>query len=138
MKKFLYILSFFMILSSAAFAQDDEGGKVSDRMREYLQKRLNLSKSEAERFGPVFLNYFNELRRTNQESKGDRLMQQQKIVDLKLRYRDQFKNIMGEKRSNDVFQYEHDFVDEVKRLRQERLQNKNEDRPIKRLKGQLQ
>jgi hypothetical protein len=125
-------------MSCSALAQDDDGGgKISDRMREYLQKRLNLSKSEADRFGPVFLNYFNELRKTNQDFKGDRLVQQQKIVDLRLRYRDQFKNIMGEKRSNDVFQYEHDFVDEVKRLRQERIENKNDNRPMKRLKGQL-
>ena len=138
MKKILYTLSFFILISSSALAQDDDaGGKISDRMREYMQQRLNLSKSEADRFGPVFLNYFNELRKTNQEFKGDRLVQQQKIVDLRLRYRDQFKNIMGEKRSNDVFQYEHDFVDEVKRLRQERMENKNDNRPIKRSKGRL-
>ncbi|MEO6069819.1 MAG: hypothetical protein ABIN57_01520 [Chitinophagaceae bacterium] len=138
MKKILYILSFFMCLTYSSFAQDDDGGKISARMREYLQKRLDLSKSEVDRFGPVFLNYFNELRKTNQDFKGDRLVLQQKVVDLKLRYRDQFKNIMGDKKSNDVFQYEHDFVDEVKRLRQERIQNKNDDRPIKRIKGQLQ
>ena len=127
-----------MCLTYSSFAQDDDGGKISARMREYLQKRLDLSKSEVDRFGPVFLNYFNELRKTNQDFKGDRLVLQQKVVDLKLRYRDQFKNIMGDKKSNDVFQYEHDFVDEVKRLRQERIQNKNDDRPIKRIKGQLQ
>jgi len=126
-----------MLLTTASFAQD-QGGRIPDRMQEYLQKRLNLSKSEADKFGPVFLNYFNELRKTNQEFKGDRLVLQQKIVDLKLRYRDQFKNIMGEKRSNDVFQYERDFVDEVKKVRQERMENKGNDRPNKRNKGQLQ
>jgi hypothetical protein len=93
-------------------------------MNEYLQKRLNLSKAEADRFSPVFMNYFNELRNTSQQYKGDRLVMQQKIVDLRLRYRDQFKNIMGEKRSNDVFVYEREFVNEVKELRKERLQNK--------------
>ena len=137
MKRILYILSFCMLLTTASFAQD-QGGRIPDRMQEYLQKRLNLSKSEADKFGPVFLNYFNELRKTNQEFKGDRLVLQQKIVDLKLRYRDQFKNIMGEKRSNDVFQYERDFVDEVKKVRQERMENKGNDRPNKRNKGQLQ
>ena len=137
MKRILYILSFCMLLTTASFAQD-QGGRIPDRMQEYLQKRLNLSKSEADKFGPVFLNYFNELRKTNQEFKGDRLVLQQKIVDIKLRYRDQFKNIMGEKRSNDVFQYECDFVDEVKKVRQERMENKGNDRPNKRNKGQLQ
>jgi hypothetical protein len=122
MKKILYILSFFMILGTNSFAQD--GAKVRERMQAYLQKRLNLSRAESERFTPVFLNYFNELRQTNQQFRGDRLILQQKIVDLRLRYREQFKPIMGEKRSNDVFIYEHDFIDEVKRLREERIQNR--------------
>lgn len=126
MKKILYILSCVLLLSTASFAQDDRGNgdKIRERMTEYLQKRLNLSKSEAERFGPVFMQYFNDLRSTTQEYKGDRLVLQQKIIDLRLRYRDQFKNIMGEKRSNDVFNYEREFVNEVKEIRKERLQNK--------------
>ena len=127
MKRILYIVTLFLSLSTASFAQEEErgaGAKVRERMEMYLQKRLSLSKSEAERFSPVFLNYFNELRQTNQQFRGDRLVLQQKIVDLKLRYREQFKPIMGEKRSNDVFTYEHDFVNEVKQLRQERIQNR--------------
>jgi hypothetical protein len=129
MKRILYILSLFLMLSGAAFGQEEErgnGAKVRERMQEYLQKRLSLSRGEAERFTPVFINYFNELRQTNQQFRSDRLILQQKIVDLRLRYREQFKPIMGEKRSNDVFTYEHDFVDEVKRLREERLHNRVE------------
>ncbi len=125
MKFFLYLLIVLFTFNSASFAQDDEGGeKIHERMTEYLQKRLQLSKSEADRFGPVFLEYFHELKRTHQENKGDKLVLQQKIFYLRLRYREQFKGIMGEKRSNDVFKYERDFVNEVKQLRQERMQNK--------------
>jgi hypothetical protein len=122
MKRILYIFS-FIILSAISYAQDEDGqgSKIRERMTEYIQQRLNLSKPEAERFGPVFLNYFNELRKTNQEYKGDRLVLQQKVAELRLNYRNQFKNIVGEKKSNDVFTYERDFVDEVKKLRQERL-----------------
>jgi hypothetical protein len=134
MKKFLHILALFLTLSTAAFAQDEggNGAKIRQRMEQYLQKRLNLSRGEAERFSPVFLNYFNELRQTNQQFRGDRLVLQQKIVDLRLRYRDQFRPIMGEKRSNDVFVYEHEFVDELKRLREERIQNRRDLKPGKR------
>ena len=84
-------MSFFVFMGTASFAQDDEGGngeKIRQKMTEYIQKRLDLSKSEAERFEPVFMQYFNELRRTNQQYKSDRLILQQKIVDLRLRYRD--------------------------------------------------
>ena len=139
MKSLLYILVLMLSLQTAAFGQDhdrDDAGKVRKSMMEYMQKRLGLSRGEAERFEPVFLNYYNELRRTTRENRGDKLVLQQKIVDLKLRYREQFKNIMGEKRSNDLFVYERDFVEEVKELRNERLMHQN-NRPNKR-GGQLQ
>jgi hypothetical protein len=135
MKRLLYTVLFFLTFYTAA-AQDD-GGKVRDRMTEYIQKRLDLSKKEAERFGPVFINYFNELRKTNQDYKGDRLLLQQKVTDLRLRYRDQFKPIIGEKKSNDVFTYERAFIEEVKSLQQERQGGGSDNRPNKRLKGQL-
>lgn len=139
MKKLLYILGFFtLLITTTTFAQDEQGGgKVREKMQEYLQKRLNLSQSEAEKFGPIFLNYFNELRQTNREFKGDRLVLQQKIADLRLRYRDQFKGVMGEKRSNDIFVYERDFVNDVRHLQEERMGNKD-DRPVRRGKGLLQ
>ena len=125
MKIILYLFSFF-ILSTTAFGQDDtgQGAKIRERMTEYIQKRLSLSKSEAEKFGPVYLNYFNEVRKINQEYKGDKLVLQQKIVELRLNYRDQFKTIVGEKKSNDVFTYEREFINEIKELRNERSQNK--------------
>jgi hypothetical protein len=124
MKKIFYILSFLSVISISSFAQDSDGGKLRQKMTEYVQQKLGLSKTEAERFGPVFLDYFKELRKTNQDYKGDRLVLQQKIVELRLKYRDQFKPIVGEKRSNDVFIYEREFVKEVKELREDRLQNR--------------
>lgn len=140
MKRILYLLSFIMVLSTASYAQDDDrnGNKVQEQMNVYVQKRLGLSKAEAERFSPVFQSYFNELRQTNQQYKGDRLVMQKKIVDLRLKYRNQFKNIVGDKKSNDVFNYERDFVEEVKALRNDRLQNKSNNRDNKRSKGLLQ
>ncbi|HZF63630.1 MAG TPA: hypothetical protein VEZ55_04065 [Chitinophagaceae bacterium] len=127
MKRFLYIVSFFLLSVTASVAQDDDGQgtTIRERMTEYIQNRLHLSKAEAERFGPTFINYFNELRKVNQEYKGDKLLLQKKIVETRLNFRNQFKDIVGEKRSNDVFVYERDFVDEVKRIRQERMQNDN-------------
>jgi hypothetical protein len=134
MKKILYLFVLLLAFAFPSFAQEEgkNGEKVRERMREYLQKRLNLSNAEADRFGPLYLEYFTELRKTNQQYKGDRLVLQQKIVDLRLRYREEFKKVVGEKRCNDVFTYERDFVDEVKKIRQERSQNPNEGRPGKR------
>jgi len=125
MKKIFYLLSFLSVLSISSLAQDADGaGKLREKMTEYIQQKLGLSKNEADRFSPVFLDYFKELRKTNQDFKGDRLVLQQKIVELRLKYRDQFKPIIGEKRSNDVFTYEREFIKEVKELREDRLQNR--------------
>jgi hypothetical protein len=133
MKRIVYILIFAFSLSSVSFAQgdDDAGGKLRDKMIEYIQNKLNLSRAEAEKFQPVFLDYLKDMRSTKQQFGGDRLILQQKIIDLKIRYRDQFKPIIGESRSNDVFRHEHDFVEKAIQERNERLQNRLDSRANK-------
>jgi hypothetical protein len=134
MKKLLIILSMFMLASVKLFAQeDDDNGneKIRDKMSQYIQERLNLSKAEAEKFSPVFLRYFREWRTTLRTTKEEPvIIRQQKIVDLRLRYRDEFKQIIGEKRSNEVFDHQRDFIRGMKQVQQERLQKINE-RPRK-------
>ena len=112
MKTILYILFFFFAIQPA-FAQDEQPGTLREKMVEYIQGKLGLDRTEAERFQPVFLEYLKDLRKTNQDNKGDRLVLQQKVAELRLRYRDQFKPIVGEKRSNDVFKHERDFVEKA-------------------------
>jgi hypothetical protein len=133
MKRIVYILVFALSLSSMCFAQgdDDAGGRLRDKMIEYIQNKLNLSKAEAEKFQPVFLDYLKDMRSTKQQFGGDRLILQQKIVDLRIRYRDQFKPIIGEPRSNAVFQHEHDFVEKAIQERNDRLQNRLDSRANK-------
>lgn len=126
MKKILLILLLLFSFSGIKlYAQDDEGGneKIRDKMNEFIQQRLNLSKGEAEKFSPVFLRYFREWRTTLRTTKDEPvLLREQKIVDLRLRYRDQFKGIIGDKRSNEVFDHQRTFIKEMKNLRQERLE----------------
>ena len=133
MKRIAYILIFVFSLSGSALAQDadDGAGKLRDKMIEYIQTRLGLSKPEAEKFQPVFLDYLRDMRSTKQQFKGDRLILQQKIIDLRIRYRDQFKPIIGEARSNAVFQHEREFVDKAIKERNDRLQNRPDSRANK-------
>ena len=110
-----------------SFAQQDEQpgeGTIREKMVEYIQNKLGLSKAEAEKFQPVFIDYFRELKRTNREFKGQGLELQQKIIEVRLRFREQFKPIIGEKRSNDVFTHERDFVQTLKDIRKERLEGR--------------
>jgi hypothetical protein len=123
MKKILFMLSLFLITSNAVKAQEDD--KIRDKMREYIQQRMGLTQNEAERFAPIFLRYFREWRTTLKNNQGDRLILQQKVVELRLRYRTEFKEILGERRSNEVYQHQEKFIKELKDIiRQERMQNK--------------
>ncbi|HEU4471941.1 MAG TPA: hypothetical protein VFR58_12695 [Flavisolibacter sp.] len=141
MKKIFYIFIFVFTTVGAAFGQDDEdhgGEKIREKMVEYIQEKLGLSKTETEKFTPVLISYFKELRKTNNEFRGDRLVLQQKIAELRLRFRDQFKPIIGEKRSNDVFTHEKEFIQKVREERNLRLQNRKDGAANKRFRALLQ
>lgn len=124
MRKILLILSLFFTSSLTILAQNDPdqdgNDRIRDKMNEYIQKRLNLSNEEAKKFSPVFLKYFQEWRQTIRENKGDKLVLQQKIVDLRLRYRTQFREILGEKRGNQVYNHQERFIQELRSIRKER------------------
>ena len=140
MKKLLYLFVFLFTMTSVSFAQeeDDPGGKLREKMVEYIQTKLNLTKPEADKFQPIFLDYLKQLRSTKQEFRGDRLLLQQKIAELRLRYRDQFKPVIGEQRSNEVFRHEHDFVEKVKQEFKERKENRQGGSANKRTRTLLQ
>ena len=124
MKKIVFILSLFMLTSSALMAQDDGDDKLRDKMREYIQQRMKLSDNEAEKFTPIFLRYIREWRTTLKENRSDRLILQQKVVELRLRYRNEFKDIVGEKRSNQIFQHQEKFIQELRIINKERIERR--------------
>ena len=57
MKKIILITGFLLFIGAHGFTQqkEDDGGKIREKMTEYLQKRLRLSKNEADKFSPVEL-----------------------------------------------------------------------------------
>ncbi|MBB1283176.1 hypothetical protein HRH25_02240 [Flavisolibacter sp. BT320] len=134
MKKIFYTLIFCFTLQTS-FAQDDGPGaaRLKEKMVEYIQTKLGLNKTEAERFQPLFMDYLRQLRDVKQEHKDDKLVLQQKIIEVRLKFRDQIKPVVGEKRSNEVFTHEREFVEKVQDVRKERLQeNKGRGRGNKR------
>ena len=129
MKKLFYVLVLVFSLSGVSNAQslvDNSGvGRIREKLVQYVEDKLTLSRDETSRFEPIYMNYLRDLRSTNQQYKGDKLVLQDKVVELRLRYRDQFKPIIGEKRSNDVFVYEREFVKQAREEMQTRLQGRH-------------
>jgi hypothetical protein len=139
MKRYLLILTLFFLTGFAAFAQegdnDDRGNKLQEKMRDYIQKKLNLTKNEAERFSPVFIRYIVELRRTHNEYLGDKPMRQLKVAELRVRFRNEFKQIVDEQRANKVYDYQREFEIKIK----EEIQNRRlENQPIRRNRSLLE
>ena len=130
MKRYLLILTLFFTTGFTGFAQDDEAddrmGKLQEKMQLYIQKRLNLSKGEAQKFSPIFLRYISELRKTHRENKIDRPMLQLKVAELRVRFRNEFRQVMDEQRANKVFQHQREFEDKI---RQEILERRQQNKP---------
>ena len=116
MKKYLVIV-ILMFSGLAAVAQDDadaaKGDKIRDRMKSYIQEKLGLTKDEAEKFTPIFIKYFKEFRQTRADFKDDKLVMKQKIIELRIRYRTEFRGIMDEQKANRVYVVEDEFRQKV-------------------------
>ena len=130
MKKLLVILGLSFFTSTVCFSQDgdNDNDKIREKMSEFIQRRMGLSRADAERFNPVFMRYFREWKTTIQTNRNDRPMLQLRVAELRIRYRTEFKDIVGEKRCNQIYDHQEVFIHEIQRLRQEQLNR----RPIRR------
>jgi hypothetical protein len=133
MRKIYFILTLVLFTGFALQAQNDD--KIRDKMTEFIQKRMKLSRNEAERFTPVFVRYFTEWRQTLRENKDDVLFRQQKIAELRIRYRGEFRDIVGEKRSTDIFRQQEVFIEQLQKMREEQLNNRRDERTNKRFRS---
>ena len=124
MKKILLILSLVFLPATVLLAQDDDTDdgieNVRDKMAEYIKKRLNLNDAEAKKFTPAFIDYFKEWRKTIKENKGDNLLLRRKVTELQVRHRNKFREIIGENRSNQVFEHQRKFLQELRDLQKNR------------------
>ena len=142
MKKVFYILFFLSVSTTTSFAQNDgndQNDRIREKMKEFIQKRLRLSNAETEKFSPVFIRYFNEWRQTlrNKES-VPKLDLQQRVVELRIRYRNEFREIVGERKSNQVYENQEIFIDGLrKNMQAERIKNK-EDRTNRRFRSMIE
>ncbi len=144
MKKWFAILIVLFMAGTAVQAQNDnddptpQESKIRERMQEYIQNRLNLSRNEAERFTPVFVRYFREFAQTHRTYRGDRLILQQKIIDLRLRYRNEFRQVIDEQRANKVYHYEDEFRKKAMEIIRENRRDRIGNKPLQRNRSLLQ
>ena len=127
MKKFLLILLAIVGTISFANAQNGNGQrqeKIQALKIAFITQKLQLTPQEAEKFWPVYNQYNNEIRTLRINNKdGDALDNEQKLLDIRKKYKSSFENILGAQRLNDLFNAEREFRNIlIKRLKEQRQQ----------------
>ncbi len=135
MKKLLVILGLTLTCALSGMAQDGEkgdGGRIKALQIAFLTQKLNLKPEEAQRFWPVFNQYQDELRRIRMDGKNlDEVDKDQKVVDVRKKYFEEFSKVLNKERANRVFKADNEFRDVIRKEIQERRQLKQDRRGLK-------
>ena len=129
MKKPLLIILVILIsgLANAQPGNPDQQKKLADLRKiqamemAFITKELNLTPDEAQKFWPVFNQYRSEMKiMAKDRVSGDQLEKQQKMLDLRKKYREDFTRVISQERANKVFGAEDEFRSLVRREFQKR------------------
>ena len=132
MKKLYFILA-FITLSGLARAQDEQTPEKKLENIEalkvaFISKELDLTPDEAQKFWPVYNQYSKEIKATRIDN-PDVLDRDEKILNLRKSYKDQFTKILGPQRVNNMYNAEGRFNQLL--LKAMRRQNKLQTRPYR-------
>lgn len=92
----------------------------------FITKKLDLSPDEAQKFWPVYNQYSGEIRRARVENRGDELRLQERVVDIRKRYKDNFTRAVSSDKINRFWIIERQFDNAVQRefMRRKMLQRR--------------
>ena len=114
------LLSFTFVKAQVRNGQRAE--KIQALKIAFITQKLQLSSAEAEKFWPVYNQYENEIKALRANNKnGDVLENEQKLLDIRKKYKPSFEKILGPQKLNDLFNAERDFRNVlIKRLKSQR------------------
>lgn len=111
MKKYLLIIITIFGTVSFTMAQKGNGHEKIQALKvAFITQKLHLTPSEAEKFWPVYNQYDNEIMKLRASKRdGDVLDNEQKLLDIRKKYKPSFEKILGPIRLNDLYNAERDF-----------------------------
>ena len=118
MKKiFTLMMIVALSLTSYVYAQDQPDPKEQEKIQAleiaFISRKLNLNTEEAQRFWPIYNEYKRDVRQVmiaqKNNSNRDIVDDEQKIIDVRKKYRDRFVGVIGQPRMNKFFQAEREF-----------------------------
>ncbi|MEO8822860.1 MAG: hypothetical protein ABI366_04735 [Ginsengibacter sp.] len=108
-----YLLIIIAAFGFISFVQAQKGNgreKIRALKVAFISQKLNLTPAEAEKFWPVYNQYENEIIQLRANRKdGDVLDNEQKLLDIRKKYKPSFEKILGPGRLNDLYNAEKDF-----------------------------
>lgn len=125
MKKYIFL---FLFLSGTVFSANAQrnGGGQNDKIQAlkiaFFTQKLQLTSADAEKFWPVYNQYTNEIKSLHANNKGgDVIENEQKLLDVRKKYKPSFEKILGSDRLNTFYGAEKEFRNVlIKRLKSER------------------
>ena len=112
MKKIVLIIAIFFSCFTVLYAQDDNDPR-SERIQAlkiaFITQKLNLTADEAQKFWPVYNQYNQEINNMQANNKGDALDNEEKLLNIRKKYKPSFEKVIGQQKLNKFFNAERDF-----------------------------
>jgi hypothetical protein len=135
MKKLFFIISLLFLHSYFCVAQTQSDSRVEDIKIAYMNKELNLTPEEEQKFWPVYNNYFSEIKQARKDYANDEVGFEEKVVQIRKKYQGNFKQILNsDARANKVFVSEKNLRDLFKKELQNRQRLRKEQSPVPRIR----
>lgn len=101
MIKILPIL--ILLLAQSYFCSAQKGDLEAVRVA-YFTEQLQLKSDEAQKFWPIYNNYKGEVKSVYQDNKNNPSVTQEKLVELRKKYKNDFKQVLGsDERVNQMY-----------------------------------
>ncbi len=115
MKRYFLIIVFLLGSFSLVNAQNDNREKRAEKVQAlkiaFITQKLELTSDEAQRFWPVYNRFESEVRQVMMDNKlgGDAIDNEEKVLNVKKRYRSEFIKVLGQQKTNTLFNAEKEF-----------------------------
>lgn len=136
-----YILTILLFIGISTYAQpggQDKHERIEALNAEFLTKKLDLNKEEAQNFWPVYNSYRREMNKLFQERRAARRREKEegtprtvdglkfetRLLETKKRYLAQFYNVLPKNKADQVYSIEREFrehlINQLKERREKR------------------
>jgi len=125
MKRIVFFIGIFLGLALKSSSQDiPKDGRLEVLKIAYLTNKLKLSTAEAQKFWPLYNRYMDEIRQVKTKNRGDVIDLEERVVNIRKKYKSEFTYALPEERVNQFFKEDKEFNNYVRKELQDREQLK--------------